>query len=241
MARRHRATLGLGLALAAISLLPPLIAAVDRRLTLHMLQEMLLLAIVVPLITYGIGPWASRLRWPAEAPIGILALNAALFGAQLPSVMDVVTRNALVRLWAQALFMVAAFLFWWPILRPRQGTRGFTPIAKIGYLMVASVPPTIPGITLAFSHHLFYPAYRSVEDQQLAGLLLFATAKLALVTGTFVILWRMLTPTSEASDDDEPRFGVPAGPAPAPAWFARLDDVLVTEPARQREPLPLRR
>src|SRR5260370_37701994 len=90
----------------------------------------------------------------------------------------------------EAVFLMGAFLFWWPIVRPG----GLTAIAKIGYLMVAGVPPTIPGITLALSHHLFYHGYPSIEDQQLAGLLLFGTAKFALITGTFVILWRVLNP-----------------------------------------------
>src|SRR5260370_34874809 len=92
----------------------------------------------------------------------------------------------------QAVFLMGAFLFWWPIVRPG----GLTAIAKIGYLMVAGVPPTIPGITLALSHHLFYQAYHSLEDQQLAGLLLFGPAKFAPVFGTFVTLWRVLTPAA---------------------------------------------
>lgn len=241
MARRHRVALGVGVVLAVIGFLPPLIAVVDRRLTLHMLEQMLLLAIVVPLIAYGMGRWAVRLRWPAEPLTGIFALNIALFGAQLPAVFDVVTQHLLLRLAAQALFMAAAFLFWWPIIRPGTGERGLSSVAKIGYLIVASVPPTIPGIVLAFSHHLFYPAYQSLEDQQLAGLVLFATAKLALVTGTFVILWRLLTPPAEPADDDDPGLSTPGAPDPAPAWFAHLDDILVGEPVREREPLPVGR
>lgn len=241
MARRRRLALILGLGLGTLSFLPPVMAVADQRLFLHVLQEMLLLAAVVPLITYGAGPLLGRhLAFRPQALIGILALNVVLFAAQLPALVNVVGRNQLVHAGVQVLFIVGAFLFWLPILRPGAHRGGLTPIAKVGYLMVASVPPTIPGITLAFSHHLFYAAYRSIEDQQFAGLLLFATAKCALVIGTFVILWRLLTPEADPPDDEADGRNGPDVPAPAPAWFARLGERLPSEPARERAPVSAR-
>ena len=101
------------------------------------------------------------------------------------------------------------------------------------------MPSTTPaGITLAFSHHLFYQAYRSIEDQQIAGLLLFGTAKFALVAGTFVILWRMLAPQPEPPDWEDKGLEVPDLPPSAPAWLHRLDDELPEEAARPRAPVP---
>ncbi|MDQ6709831.1 MAG: cytochrome c oxidase assembly protein [Candidatus Dormibacteraeota bacterium] len=241
MAHRRRVALALGLGLGALSFLPPVMAVADQRLFLHVLQEMLLLAAVAPLITYGASPLLGRhlaYRW--QPLIGILALNAVLFAAQLPALVNLVGRYQLVHAAVQAVFILGAFLFWLPILRPGTDRGGLSPIAKVGYLMVASVPPTIPGITLAFSHHLFYSAYGSIEDQQFAGLLLFATAKCALVTGTFVILWRLLTPDADPPDDDADRRTGPDVPAPAPAWFARLGERLPSEPARERMPVSVR-
>jgi len=235
MAGRHRAALIAGSLLSAGALLPPVAALADRRLSLHMLLEMLLLALVVPLFAYGAGalrrvPLAARVH----PVIGIVALNVVLFGSQLPTVMDLASKNLLVQQATLVAFIGGAFLFWWPIVRPG----GLSPIAKIGYLMVAGVPPTIPGITLALSHHLFYQAYRSIEDQQLAGLMLFGTAKFALVFGTFVILWRMLTPQPEPPEHDD-REGQPADlPPGAPAWLERLDGELPGEAGRPRLPVP---
>jgi cytochrome c oxidase assembly factor CtaG len=233
MARRHRIALAAGAALAAVGLLPPTIAFADQRLSLHMLDEMLLLTLVIPLLAYGAAPLLlGRLRW--LHPVSrILALNAVLFGYQLPALLNLVTKDPIAAEAAQAVFMAGAFLFWWPIVR----AEGLTPIAKIGYLMVAGVPPTIPGITLAFSHHLFYAAYRSIEDQQIAGLLLFGTAKLALVAGAFVILWRMLAPDGEPPDDDDWRHSEDPLPPNAPAWLRRLDGELPAEAERPRVPV----
>ena len=239
MTGRHRAALLLGLTLAAVSFLPAVITLADRLMLLHVFQEMVLLALVVPLIAYGAGSVPGRyLAFPLQPLIGILALNLSLFGAQLPAVVNLTAHSQVIHATVQLLFMTGAFLFWIPIMRKSGDAGALSPIARIGYLMVASVPPTIPGIVLAFSHHLFYASYRSIEDQQLAGLLLFGTAKFALVTGTFVILWELLSPEPEGSDDDPGGTGEPDGPAPAPAWFARLDESLPGEQARRRERVP---
>jgi putative membrane protein len=231
MARRHRAALAAGALLSAAALLPPVFGFADQRLSGHMLLEMLLLAVIVPLLAYGAGPLLrGRLAAWVHPIAGIVMLNVVLFGSQLPAVVDLGARNLLVREAGQGLFIVGAFLFWWPIMRPG----GLTAMAKIGSLMVAGVPPTIPGITLALSHHLFYQAYRSIGDQQVAGLLLFGTAKLALVCGTFVILWRMLTPDAEPPDWNDRPSETGDVPPTAPAWLRRLDEELPDEPARPR-------
>jgi putative membrane protein len=234
MAGRHRAAFAAGSLLALVAVLPPVTALANQRLSLHMAFEMLLLAAAVPLLAYGASPrFPVRFSITLQSVLGILALNVALFGWQLPPVLDATTHALWLRELAPLVFMLAAFLFWQPIVRPD----GLSAIAKIGYLMVAGVPPTIPGITLAFSHHLLYPAFRSIEDQQLAGLLLFGTAKLALVSGTFVILWRMLTPEAEPPDRDDWRTKVDDAPPTAPAWLARLDEELPAELDRPRVPV----
>lgn len=235
MAGRQRAALIGGSLLSLAALLPPVIEFADERLSLHMVYEMLLLALAVPLLAYGVAP-RMRLRLPVwlQSLLGILTLNVVLFAWQLPPVLDLATRNAWVREAAPAVFMIGAFVFWQPIV----GRDGLSAIAKIGYLMVAGVPPTIPGITLAFSHHALYQAYRSIEDQQVAGLLLFGTAKLTLVAGTFVILWRMLAPENEPPDWDVEEAPIDDTPPTAPAWLRRLDQELPAEPDRPRLPVP---
>jgi putative membrane protein len=238
MARRHRAALAAGSLLSLAALLSPLTRFADGRLSLRMLGEMLVLAVVIPLLAYGVSPLLSGRAASWMHPVaGIIALNLVLFGSQLPAVVDLATKDLVFREVLQAVFMLGAFLFWWPVVRPD----GLSAIAKMGYLLVAGVPPTIPGITLALSQHLFYHAYRSIEDQQLAGLLLFGTAKFALVAGTFVMLWRVLTPEPEPPDRDDRQ--PPAGDLPpsTPAWLWRLEDELPVEASRPRRPLPVAR
>jgi putative membrane protein len=238
MARRHRAAFAAGSMLSVAALLSVLGHLADQRLSLHMLEEMVVLAIVVPLLAYGVSPVLSsrRASW-THAIVGILALNLVLFGSQLPAVLDLALKDVWFAELLQLAFMTGAFLFWWPIVRPG----GLSATAKIGYLMVAGVPPTIPGITMALSHHLFYQAYRSLEDQQIAGLLLFGTAKLALIAGTFVILWRMLTPEGEPPDRDDRQSVIDDLPPSVPAWLLRLDEELPAETVRPRPPVAVSR
>lgn len=235
MEGRHRAAFAAGAFLGVVAVLPPITTLANQRLSLHMAFEMLLLAAVVPLLAYGASP-RFPVRWSiiVQSVLGILALNVALFAWQVPPVLDATTRATWLRELAPVIFMFAAFLFWQPIVR----RDGLSAIAKIGYLMVSGVPPTIPGITLAFSRHLLYPAFRSIEDQQMAGLLLFGTAKLALVGGTFVILWRMLTPDAEPPDRDDWRAPADDTPPTAPAWLRHLDEELPAEVDRPRVPAP---
>jgi cytochrome c oxidase assembly factor CtaG len=235
MARRQRAALYAGSLLSLAALLPPLNQLVDRRLSLHMLEEMLLLALVIPLLAYGVSPLLPRrITWWLHPVAGILALNVVLFGSQYPAVLDLAVRNATAREAVQGVFILGAFLFWAPIV----SRNGLSSVAKIGCLMVAGVPPTIPGLTLALSHHAFYQAYRSIEDQQVAGLLLFGTAKFALITGTFVLLWRMLTPQVEPPDHDDREAWRGDLPPGAPAWLERLNEDLPAEAGRPRRPVP---
>lgn len=238
MTRRHRGALAAGLLLVLASLLPPVLTAAAVRLSTHMLLEMALLALVIPLLAYGCGPLLpDQVSGRLHPVAGILALNLVIFAAQLPVVVDAGAANALLRELVQVGVIAGAFAFWWPIV----GKSGLSAIGKIGSLMVAGVPPTIPGLTMALSHHLFYQAYRSIEDQQLAGLVLFGTAKFALVGGTFLVLWRMLTPGTEPDDRDDREAPVEDVPPTAPAWLRRLDEELPVEPDRPRVPIGLPR
>jgi cytochrome c oxidase assembly factor CtaG len=232
--RRQRAALVAGSLLSLAALLPPLSRLADQRLSLHMLEEMLLLAVVMPLLAYGASPWLQGRAGSRMHPVaGILALNVVLFGSQYPAVVDLAVKNAGFREATQAILMLGGFVFWSPIV----SRTGPSAIAKIGCLMVAGVPPTIPGLSMALAHHPFYQAFRSIEDQQVAGLILFGTAKFALITGTFVLLWRMLAPQPDPPDRDDR--AVPSGDLPprAPAWLERLNENLPAEAGRPRLPV----
>jgi cytochrome c oxidase assembly factor CtaG len=231
MTWRHRAALTAGLVLLTAGFLADLSGVTDQRLSLRMGLEMMLVGVVAPLAGYGAGPLFRR-GMTFHPVLGIIALNLVVFLGQLPLIVDRAARNSGLRGLVLTAVVIGAFLFWSPIV----GAGPLSSIAKVGTLMVASVPPTIPGLTMALSHHLFYQAYRSIEDQQVAGLILFGTAKFALVGGAFVVLWRLLTPGIEPDDDDDRDQPADEMPPISPAWLRHLDGELPSEAARPREP-----
>lgn len=197
--------------------------------------EMIVVGLCAPALTLALGRhrW-HRAGWLGHPAVGIAFLNGTLIAMQSSPVVGA-TGNLLAEAAALGGLLVAAVSFWWPVLRPH-ASGGLEPMARIGYLFIAGVPPTIPGVVLAFSRHVLYPAAERVgafgltpiADQQLAGLILFGTAKAILVTLTFVILWQMLTP-AESSDDGWDEAQPAPHPSSPPAWYRHLEEDLPSE------------
>ena len=228
MLRRQKLRLCAGLTLAATALSPPTLLLGGRLYAVRTLAEMVLLFGAAPLVVMGLNLRRSPFTHPVT---GMVVFNVLLVGWQLPVVVALTAGSLLLEAFGDCLLLLAAIAFWHPVL-----SGGMAPIARIGYLLVAGCPPTIPGILLAFARHPLYGAayhgtagMSALEDQQLAGLILFGSAKLALVSATFVLLWRMLA-ASEPPGDDEDRQDSPVVPPPMPAWLAQLDHPLAAEP-----------
>ncbi len=228
MRPRHRLAFAGGTILGLVTMLPPVAGLSGRLLLVHTARQMILLAVAGPLLAYAT---ASIVKGRARVlPLaGITAFNAAVLLTQLPVILRATSSTFALDLCLQLAFLGASLLFWLPVM----ACAGLSRIGKIGYLLVAGVPPTIPGVVLAFSRHPLYLGYQ-LGDQQLAGLLLFATAKFTLIGGTFFILWRLLSAEAEPGDDDDRGVPIPETPPAAPAWLRRLDEVLPEEPAPAR-------
>jgi hypothetical protein len=213
-------------------------------LLLRVSLEMLILGGLAPLATLGLGSklgW-GRAGWLGTPAAGGAALTSTLIALQAPPLVDAAARSSTVSVLSLTLFLSAAVSFWWPILRPAT-EGGISSIARIGYLLVAGCPPTIPGMVLAFSRHLLYPGSQTsgafgltpLADQQLAGLVLFGSAKVILVGTAFAILWRMLADAEAPSDEGWNESHPQPAPLPTPDWYRRLEQDLPSEPVAIRQ------
>ncbi|HZR22816.1 MAG TPA: cytochrome c oxidase assembly protein [Vicinamibacterales bacterium] len=167
----------------------------DRLFAAHMAQHELLIVVAAPLLAasgYWIALlWALRIRmrtWPKmtliTAPAVVWLLHAAaLWVWHIPSLYDLAVEHEPVHVLQHASFLGSAVLFWWGLLHGRYGRAGYG--AAVIYIFATAIHSGILGALLTFSSTLWYPhyAHAGLEDQQLAGLLMWIPASVIFIAG----------------------------------------------------------
>ena len=246
----RRAAMPLAVLLLVASWVSPLqTLASHYLLTAHLLQITLVMGFVPPLLLIGLP--AQGWRWPPRRLVrvarllvhpvsGILAINVAFFGWHLTGAYEASLNNSAIYAAQQLSLLAASLLFWWPIVVPLGDHRVLSPWATLGYIMVATIPQTFGGITVALAKHELYPTYGlaprifgvgTMTDQQIAGACIALVSKIALFIAFSVVFMRMLN-ESPADDGDDGggggrrRRGADT-PSPQPsgsvAWLADLN------------------
>jgi cytochrome c oxidase assembly factor CtaG len=186
---------------------------------------------------------------------GIVAVNAAFFGWHLSGAYQASLGNPSLYAAQQLCLLAASVLFWWPIVVPLGGRRVLSRWATLGYIMIATIPQTFGGITVALAKHPLYPSYATaprigglgvLADQQIAGACIALVSKLALFVAFSVVFLRMLNEPAGDDDSDDGggggrRRGVDT-PSPQPSgsvpWLADINSGrTVPEPAPVRRPV----
>ncbi|HWF57615.1 MAG TPA: cytochrome c oxidase assembly protein [Candidatus Dormibacteraeota bacterium] len=249
------------LLLAAAWLSPLQTLASHYLLTAHLLQITLVMGVIPPLLLLALPSRPTIalprvLRWAGRAlvhPIcGIVAINVAFFGWHLTGAYDASLRNQELYALQQITLLAASLLFWWPIVAPLGEPRVLSRWATLGYILVATIPQTFGGITVALAKHALYPTYALaprvfgisvLTDQQIAGACIALVSKIALFTAFSVVFLRMLNEAPEDGGDDGGGGGGRRRdsdtPSPRPsgsvAWLAELNaGRTVPEPAPAR-------
>lgn len=216
----RRRTVAFMLALVAIglALLSPIDTLSDDLLTVHMLQHLLLVAIAAPLFAFsGIGTLALRaasddarksyllpilhsraVSWLTFPVVGWIAFAGVLWGAHLTNLYNAALLDDGVHAVEHALFMVAACLFWWPLLSPDPLRSRIHPGGKLIALLAQMPPMSFLAVTIVSASAPLYPAYLgrsdafgldALADQRLAGSLMWITGDLALlIPGAFLLV-----------------------------------------------------
>jgi putative membrane protein len=235
-------------------------------LTAHLLQITLVMGVVPPLLLLAL-PSDPRWRAPRRLvragkalvhPVsGMIAINAAFFAWHLTGAYDLSLRNQEMYAAQQVSLLLASVLFWWPIVVPLGGRRVLSRWATLGYILVATIPQTFGGITVALAKHVLYPTYNLaprllglgvMTDQQIAGACIALVSKLALFAAFSVIFLRMLDePATDGGDDGGGGGRRPGADTPSPQpsgsvpWLAELNagrTVPEPAPARARVRVP---
>ena len=186
--------------------------------SVHMTQHMLLMLVAAPLLTFGQpllvwmwtlndvqretiahgvrGPRAVRIWRSLTAPLSVFLLQAAaLWVWHIPSWYEAALRNDGIHAVEHLSLVVAASLFWWAMVHGRYGRVGYG--AGVFYVFVTAVHSSALGALVTVSPSVWYGEYgrraaawrvEALEDQQLAGLLMWIPAGVVFIVFGLALL-----------------------------------------------------
>jgi putative membrane protein len=198
-----------GIVTVAVSLLSPLDRLSDLLFSAHMGQHELIILVAPPLMVLGrpfhvvpfafsdgrrdhlVGFFARHRRiWRAVThPALVVALHGiVLWVWHIPSWFEAALASETVHAVQHLGFFVTAALFWWALIHGRYGRVGYG--AAVVFVFVTAAHSSALGALFAVGGRVVYPTYVAtgrawgvppLEDQQLAGLLMWIPAGLVFI------------------------------------------------------------
>jgi putative membrane protein len=173
----------------------------DRYLfSVHMAQHLLLTMVMPPLFIAGLPAWlpdGQRGSGGGGAWAGLRLATHPVFAGALFSVVllvwhtvgayDLMMRDHDVHIATHLMFMVAAVLFWWPVVSSSTALPRLSPGSGMLYLFLGQLPMQLLGAIITFADEPLYPWYLQaprtwglspLDDQKLGGLLMWIPGNL---------------------------------------------------------------
>lgn len=191
--------LALGVVALSVVVASPVAHLDHHLLTAHMAQHLVLMLITAPLILLGAPSVVNR--WHPYAPFCWLAGTLTVIVWHVPAIFELALQSHLWHVFEQASFFIAGILFWWPVIRPGAGTASPDWSVPL-YLFFATLPCDGLSAFLVFCGHVVYPHYlmglghsrlSPIEDQELAGALMWVTVTFAYLVPALVVTTRLLS------------------------------------------------
>jgi putative membrane protein len=168
--RRHYFFFGAGVFLIWAALETPIDTLGDKYLlSAHMVEHMLLYACAPPLLLLGLTPpMVARLRqlvppfrWLTEPVPAMLLATIGLLLWHYPPVFDAAVENNTLHVCEHLTFRLLGVLFWWPLIESTssQATWRLTPLSKLVYLGLGSLPMMAISLILQFAPGVLYTPY----------------------------------------------------------------------------------
>ena len=158
----------------------------------------------------GMPPWMLRTllsslklervtRVLTKPLIALLLFNFVIVVTHMPTVVDAALGSELVHFAVHTVLFLSSVLMWWPVVDPLPETKRLSEPAKMLYLFLQSIVPTVPASFLTFSEGVLYESYAGVPrlwgidvitDQRIAGLLMKIGGGLLLWLAIAIIFFR---------------------------------------------------
>jgi putative membrane protein len=189
----------LGWLTVAASLLSPLHHYAEQLLWAHMIQHELLMVVAAPLLVLGrpleAWSWVLRMRVPKilADPLFAWALHAlGIWLWHAPAFFEAAVRSEWIHLAQHASFFVPAAIFWWTVFAPNA-----KPLAAVASLFTTMLHTGALGALMTLSRATWYPGY-GLDDQQLAGLVMWIPAGTVYPLAALWVISRYLRPSKAA-------------------------------------------
>ena len=167
---------------------------------LHGLPRQFIQSVVGPVFRWSPLQWIGRV---ISRPVFCwLAAAAALVGWHIPAAFTLGLQSESWHIVEHACFLGAGLLFWWPVVQPWPSVSVWPRWSIIVYLFLATLPCDILSGFLVFSDRIAYPNYSSrlrqfsisvLEDQQVAGALMWTCVTLVYLMPAVILTIRLLT------------------------------------------------
>lgn len=182
-----------GWLVVAAALLSPLHHLAERLLWAHMVQHELLMVVAAPLLVLGrpVEAWSHvvpfRVPGIFSDPVFAWGLHAAAIWAwHVPALFEAAVRDPWLHLAQHASFFLPAAIFWRSVLTP--AARALPAVLSLFTTMLHT---GALGALMTFSRAPWYAGF-ALEDQQLAGLVMWVPAGLAYPLAALLMLSRSL-------------------------------------------------
>ena len=260
----HWAYLAGATALLVVVWISPLATTAQHYLvSAHLLQITLLMGVIAPLLLLAL-PRDPRVNPPmvvvralrllVHPAVAIVAVNAAFFGWHMSGPYNAAVGTSWLYDLQLLTLLLVSLAFWWPIVTPfSPPVKAMSPLGKLGYILLATIPQTFGGLAVALAHRVLYSAYGSnphalgldaMTDQQIAGASIALLSKAALLTAFVIVFLRLLASTPDNGEEGgggggSPRIDAPRPlPSGTPRWLQELEaGRTVPEPSVGPEPV----
>ena len=187
-----------GLAALWVAVASPVSHLDHHLLTAHMVQHLLLMLVAAPLVLLGVGS-SLPVHWRPNLVVSWLAGSLTVTIWHVPAIFEFAVRSPFWHAFEHASFFVAGIVFWWPAVHSGFEAQSWSlPI----YFFLATLPCDVLSAFLAFCGHVVYPPYSSghrhfglspLDDQALAGALMWVTVTFAYLIPALVLTARLLS------------------------------------------------
>jgi putative copper resistance protein D len=236
--RKRIAFIGASLILAFVALDSPVGFYADRYFSVHMIQHLMLTLIVAPLfvlgapVTLALQAATAEVRRDILLPVlhsrlvralahpmvawGLFALVLPL--SHIPAFYDLTLRNDGWHAFEHLGLVLAATLFWWPVISIDPLPRRLVHPARVLYLFLIMPVMTFTGLAIYNANHVLYPHYAAfsggvhsaLSDQNLAGALMWEAGMFFIVPalGAVLIDWMNHDEKESAREDTRRARGI---------------------------------